>query len=345
MDFSKKNIYVVLGFARSGTSAIARGLKALGIELSDSMNQGNEKWNAKGFWEDTEIVYNINGKAFTLMDFAPYGIQSPSPEQQTDEKLKEIKLAAIELLKQRFAETDYWAFKDPSTVKLLHFWQDIFKDLNINENYVIAIRNPLASARSYQTLTGTSIEVGLLLWLMHVMQAMKETCGKKRVIVSYELLVDDPMQELNRMGNHLKIPELSSTFDVIEYRLNFIDSKLDRHGCDEKELSLHSANEIVPLCLRLYRLLMKLAKNEMQFEGYLFQIEWKEIQIELEKVYPAYCYIDRLLKENAQLKKKLRNTEKSILWKMLYPLRVVDQNLRARRQKSRESKRLTKAYG
>src|SRR5437879_8253383 len=143
-SFSQKNIYVVLGVARSGTSAIVRGLKALGIELSDKMSAGNEKWNAKGFWEDTDIVYKINGKAFSTLDFAPYGIRTLTPSEQTSHKLHSVKLAGIELLKQRFSATNNWGFKDPSTVKLLHFWQNIFSDLQIKENYIIALRNPLA---------------------------------------------------------------------------------------------------------------------------------------------------------------------------------------------------------
>lgn len=179
MNSTQKNIFVVLGVARSGTSAIARGLKALGIELGDKMSSGNSKWNAKGFWEDTDIVYQINGKAFSMLDFAPYGIKTLDPAKQTSEKLHEVKLAAIELLKQRFTATDHWGFKDPSTIKLLTFWQNIFHELSIKENYIIALRNPLASAQSYQKVTGSGIEISLLLWLMHIIPAIEETELKK----------------------------------------------------------------------------------------------------------------------------------------------------------------------
>jgi len=340
-----KNIFVVLGVARSGTSAIARGLKALGIELGSNMNPGNSKWNAKGFWEDIDIVYKINGKVFSILDFAPYGIKTLDHTAQTSEKLQEVKLAAINLLNQRFAETDYWGFKDPSTIKLLTFWQTIFQDLHLKENYIIALRNPLAAAQSYEKVTGSKIEIGLLLWLMHIIPAIDETALKNRVIVSYDLLLQNPLMQLNRIKSQLNIPALSDSAEIDTYTQDFLDKKLHRHECSEQDLVAHPAVAIAPLCIRTYYLLMKVACDEITFESTAFHNEWCEIKTELEKIYPVYCYIDSLLKENNQLKKTLRGIHKSILWKMLYPFRIVDHTLRAHRQKSRAEKRLNKAYG
>ncbi len=341
-----KNIYVVLGVARSGTSAITRGLKALGIELSDKkMNLGNSKWNAKGFWEDTDIVYDIHGKIFKALAFMPYGIQTPSPAEQTSEKISSVKLAAIELLNQRFASTDYWGFKDPSTVKLLIFWQSIFNQLTIKENYIIALRNPLEVAQSYQKLTGSSIEIGLLLWLTHILPAIDGTMGKNRIVVSYDLLLQDPEQQLDRIQSTLQLPELTTRAEREAYTHDFLDKKLHRQACDEHDLVSHPAMTIVPLCTRVYHLLMNIAKDEMDFQHALFQTEWTDIQLEFEKIYPVYYYIDTLLKENNQLKRTLRDIHKSVLWKMLYPIRRVDEVLRNQRQNKRGEKKLKKAYG
>ncbi len=341
----QKNIFVVLGVARSGTSAIARGLKALGIELGDKVVPGNEKWNAKGFWEDTDIVYNINGKAFADLDFAPYGIQMLTSTEQLSAKLDSVKLTAIELLNHRFESTDYWGFKDPSTVKLLSFWQTIFNDLRIKEHYIIALRNPLAVAHSYNKVTGSEIEIGLLLWLMHLIPAIEETIGKNRVIVSYDLLLQNPELQLSRMKSILNIPNLTDADELHQYAHEFLDKKLHRFESTDADLRAHPATAIVPLCVRVYDLLMKIARDEIGFDHLVFQKEWIEIKSELERIYPVYCYIDRLLKENNQLKRTLRDIHKSVLWKMLYPFRAIDQTLRKQRQKSRAKKRLMKAYG
>ena len=52
---SQQRVIVVLGMHRSGTSAIARGLKALGVELGNNLMPPVANNNEKGFWEDVEI--------------------------------------------------------------------------------------------------------------------------------------------------------------------------------------------------------------------------------------------------------------------------------------------------
>jgi hypothetical protein len=339
-----KNIFVILGVARSGTSAIARSLKALGIELGDNMSPASDKWNSKGFWEDTDIVYKINGRAFSALDFAAYGIQQLDKTLQTSDKLSEIKQSAITLLQERFASTDHWGFKDPSTVKLLTFWQSIFTELHIQDNYIIALRNPLASAQSYKNVTGSELEIGLLLWLMHLVPAIEETTGKNRVVVSYDLLLQDPHLQLDRIKRDLNITLPVSSDEVNAYTEHFLDKKLHRHEYSTDDLKSHAATAVVPLCLRVYDLLMKLAKDELSFQDEQFATQWQEIQAELQKIYPVYCYVDTLLKEMNHLKKSLRSIHKSAFWKLLYPLRMIDDRLRTHRQKSRMNKRLIKAY-
>ncbi len=342
----QKNIFVILGVARSGTSAIARGLKALGIDLGEKMNLGgNQKWNAKGFWEDTDIVYKINGQAFKTMDFLPYGIQVAERSLQTSDKLADVKQSAIALLKQRFANTQHWGFKDPSTVKLLGFWQSIFTELNIQEHYIIALRNPLESAHSYQKLTGSELEIGLLLWLMHLLPAVQETQNKNRIMVSYDLLMQDPNKQLARIKRELNITLPSDAAEIDAYTNQFLDKKLHRHEYTLDDLKTHPVTLVAPLCLQAYEFFMKLADDKISFQDLEFNSDWQMIQSELKKIYPVYCYIDTLLKENIRLKKSLKEINKSILWKILYPFRMIDSALRSRRQKLRLEKRVLKAYG
>ena len=45
----------ILGVGRSGTSAIARAMQAVGIELGDNLRPGSGK-NPTGFFEDNDIL-------------------------------------------------------------------------------------------------------------------------------------------------------------------------------------------------------------------------------------------------------------------------------------------------
>ena len=153
----QKNLYVVLGMARSGTSAIARGLKALGIDLGKTLTPGDAAWNPKGFWEDSDIVYKINRGILHALDHTGYSVIMVNNLNADNAALNNLRNYALELLQQRMSSTQYWGFKDPRTSKLLPFWQDVFHKLNLNEHYIIALRNPLASSYSYKRVTNTYV--------------------------------------------------------------------------------------------------------------------------------------------------------------------------------------------
>jgi hypothetical protein len=339
-----KNVLVILGMARSGTSAIARGVKALGVDLGEKLTPPSERWNPKGFWEDNDIVYKINRGVLYALDNEWMSTSLIEKVKQNSGALSDLKNSAVALVKQRMSAIQYWGFKDPRTAKLLPFWQSVFSTLNIKDNYVIALRNPLASASSYQSLSGCDIEEALLLWLMHLVPAIDETHGKNRVVVSYDLLMQDPHLQLNRIKIGLDLPDLSDASEIDAYANEFLDKSLHHFEYSYNDMKSHPAMTVVPLCLKVYDVLLKLAKDEIKFDDQEFISTWQDIKEDLGKVYPVYRYIDTLLKRNKQLSRKIRTTHKSILWKMLYPLRIIDDALRTRRKKAREQKRLLKAY-
>ena len=81
---SRKNIFVVLGPARSGTSVVARGLKALGVDLGDKLARASQRVNPKGFWEDDEIAHKINLELYSKLDCLPNGLVFPDKARLTD---------------------------------------------------------------------------------------------------------------------------------------------------------------------------------------------------------------------------------------------------------------------
>ena len=55
MEESNDRLIVVLGMHRSGTSAITRALKVLGVELGDRLMPAAEDDNDTGYWEDVDF--------------------------------------------------------------------------------------------------------------------------------------------------------------------------------------------------------------------------------------------------------------------------------------------------
>jgi hypothetical protein len=323
------NIFVILGPARSGTSAITRALKTLGIDLGNHLTRASKTVNPTGFWEDNEVVYKINREIFNQLDCLSAGVKLLDDSVLCGESLKSLKHSAINLVKQRFSTTTSWGFKDPQTTRLVPFWQTVFLNLNLNEHYIIALRNPLSTAQSYQNLSGVELETGLLLWLMHIVPAVQKTMGKTRVIMSYERLMTNPRDELKRLQKNLKIMTPLQDDEVNQYTNEFLDKNLYRNQSSVENFKSHSGVQLFPICLQTYDLLLRVAQDELSFDDAEFISEWQKIWNYVEKEQPFFHYIDTLLMRCHQAERKLRLIQRSKLWKLIYPFRVIQDTLHA----------------
>ncbi len=330
------NVFVVLGMPRGGTSVACRGLKALGIDLGDNLSPVNHEWNPKGFWEDNEIVYKVNARVITALKISWESLQWFYSIDMNDDKLIPIKKFAADLLKQRFSNTQYWGFKDPNTVKILPFWADMFNQLQIKDHYLIALRNPLSCAQSYHKLTGIDVEHGLLLWFTHMMAAVEGTKGKHRIIVSYELLIKHPREQLERIKQILSISLQTNENEVDAYINGFLDNGLRHYQDSYEELLSHPAVAIIPVCIKMYDVLLRVAHDEIAFEDEAFTSTWLDIKNDFEKMFPIYSYINKLLQHTTDLKRTIRQVYKSRLWKITAPLRMIDEVFRARRKRLKQ---------
>ena len=317
--------------ARSGSSAIARGLKALRVDLGEHLIPADQASNATGFWEDTDIVYKINRSVLAV---------SRQEGHQNTAEMNALKKAATQLLQQRIANVSHWGFKDPRTSMLLPFWKEIFTTLHLEERYVIALRNPLASAHSYQKVMGVDLEEGLLLWLMHLIPAIDETQGKTRLIVSYDLLLQDTYKQLLRMHDELRIPLPLDLKEISEYSNEFLDKRMHHHDYNNDDLLSHPAARAMPLCARVYALLQRLATDEIAFDSHAFQSAWLGIKDEFALMQPVYGYINTLLNRNKTLTRENRKIAKSLPWRLIYPLRLIDDTLRQLRRLLRKKRKL-----
>ncbi len=68
-----RQLFFVLGMHRSGTSAVTRGLSALGINLGNNLMPPVPGINDKGFYEDRDI-HALNIKIFKTLGVDPLGI-------------------------------------------------------------------------------------------------------------------------------------------------------------------------------------------------------------------------------------------------------------------------------
>ncbi|MEE4212502.1 MAG: hypothetical protein V2I43_24925 [Parvularcula sp.] len=250
---------VVVGMHRSGTSVITKGLECLGFDLGSQLMPAHAEVNAKGFFEDERLVA-INDRVLEKAGGLwrrPFRLDFSEVE---GDPFQEERLEAAAILARELRHGGRFAFKDPRSSVTLPFWKAVFKAMGTEEGYVIAIRNPLAAARSLDKPHRIPPLKGILLWAQHFLDSMAETEGRPRLVVSYERFVERPEAELSRMGTVLgQSPDVpvSATEKFVR---DFVDPTLKRQNIPYEEL--RRSRQVPSFALDLYDLASALGDDE-----------------------------------------------------------------------------------
>ncbi|MFL1406147.1 glycosyltransferase [Marinobacter sp. M1N3S26] len=300
----KKRVIVVLGMHRSGTSAITRGLQVLGADLGPELMPGIKGDNDKGFWEDLGC-YRINERILEKLDSAWDAVGTVSEQALTGEKLAEEYSDAVTLIRDRLAQVDAFAFKDPRTVNLLPFWQKVFAELDLDDRYLITLRNPRSVADSLAKRNTFAREKSYCLWMKHTCNALRYGTARPFVVVDYDQFMENPAHELDRMAKPLgfEAPD-SESAEYQEYIGEFLSTDL-RHS---KYAGPVGEGDVVPLFVAdLYQMLLEEASDSRKGAAETPLSErCQPLREKFEQYAPVFDYVDRL--EKAE-RKELREVE------------------------------------
>ena len=265
MDKMKnKHVIVVVGPGRSGTSVITRALKVLGVDLGDNLMPPKAGVNDKGFWEDQDI-YSFNLDLCKELNYDWHKL-TPVPFSLLESaNLSELKQRAINVLNSKLKATNLFGIKDPQLTRLLPFWRDVFGEMGIKESYVIACRNPMSVARSLSKYTGISLEIAYLLWFEYTLASLTDTKNANRVVVDYDLIMENPTEQLYRTGQLLNLEFEPASESFIEYQSGFLEMGLRHTEFQISDLRLDQA--VPPKVIALYEFMLELATDKMEVDG------------------------------------------------------------------------------
>ena len=307
MNTKNKRIIVVIGMHRSGTSAITRGLPIFGATLGDNLMMPFSD-NPTGFWEDKQIT-ELNEEILKIIGSAWHDTKSICISKLYDQKLKPQKEKALTLISDRIAKDNLFAWKDPRASILLMFWQDVFKQLDLDDSYIISLRNPVSVIESLFKRNGFKKEKSFLLWSKYTLNAIKLSEGKLRILVDYDNLLKSPVFQLERIANALKLPSPYERQELLqEYIYNFISTDL-RHSLFD-HFALESCPQALSFTKTLYKWLSKIADDEIDFRDPLLINELKNIENNFYELESLYSYIDQIELENENIQNKLMEIEK-----------------------------------
>lgn len=221
-----KNVIVVIGMHRSGTSLLSRVLASAGIPLGDNLRNEYNDDNTEGYWEHAEIVGIQNDLVHYLgCDWNGKYAGKPLPTNwlsfsetiKTKNKLKSI-------VEKEIAKSNLWAFKDPRTCRFLPIWKSIFEELAINPSYILAIRNPASSIASLVKRDSIDYTLAENIWKITNKEILENINTKH--IIDY----DDWFLNVN---NTIVLNNFLRTFNKSVGNINFIKHHL-RHHVDDK---------------------------------------------------------------------------------------------------------------
>src|ERR1700722_10082562 len=219
---------VVLGMHRNGTSLLTCGLQALGVYLGDNFIEARPD-NPTGYWENKTIV-DINEGILRVFGLHWESLSLIEDDRWQMAALRPLYQEAVTHLKSNFLNYPLWGFKDPRSILLLPFWQSIFRSQEVDDNYVVVIRNPLSVASSLRRRQSMDALKSHLLWLLYMVPNLNRLIGKTFVVVDYDLLMADPRKELDRVSHCLNI-RLNETHRgrIEKFASDFLDPRL-RHS-------------------------------------------------------------------------------------------------------------------
>lgn len=193
---------LVLGMHRSGTSAFTRVCNLLGAELGSEL-LAPQPDNPSGFWEHRELN-RLHDEALAALDREWWDVR-PAACDPDAQALRGTREAMTAVVRSEFAKTPLWAVKDPRICRLLPLWRAVLDDVGARGHAVLVVRDPAGVISSLCRRDDFSSETAGLLWLLHVVEAERETRGMPRTVVHFESLREDWLRVMRDVEADLDI--------------------------------------------------------------------------------------------------------------------------------------------
>lgn len=255
----RQRAIVVLGMHRSGTSAIARGLTTLSVELGDNLMPAAQSNNERGFWEDQEIV-DINTDVLNELGHTWHSLKPLSTERLACFEGSHLQQRALKYLREFFGDPPVFGLKDPRISLLLPFWLRVFELARIQPAFVLSLRHPLSVANSLHKRDGFTEAKSLYLWLDYMLQGLLHSRDQQTIVLSYDRLMSEPSEQILRLGEQLRLPTPDEA-ELGEYIQRFLSTELQhsRFSFDGHELAERAPREV----FECFDLLRRLADGDL----------------------------------------------------------------------------------
>jgi len=292
-DDPRQRAVLVLGAGRSGTSIVTRAIQATGVHLGNDFKPPSRK-NPTGFFEDAALL-RLSKRLRRTLGLRPDSLRLLDDSVWTRPEIMPYYDEFAATIKERFSHAPIWGFKYGRTMRLLPFWVRLFEQMDISPSYVMPVRNPLSVARSRARLDSHrgDQQNSDLEWLVNVVPYFEMLRGRPLVVVDYDKLMSNPVEQLERMTTRLDLPLNDKTREEIDiFATSFLKRGLQHTHFSIDELK--NADNINVLVRNAYAWLDQLASDDIQPTANSLWDAWDEINSDVRALAPIFDRMDTL---------------------------------------------------
>jgi len=230
MKSQSKNILLVMGMHRSGTSAMARLLNLMGAHIGDDLISADKEINSDGFWEYQSVV-TFNESVLADLGQSWYDIHSASTEEWWSAPSFQTKKLELKSLLQSLVSEEHsqYVIKDPRLCLTYPMWDEVISELGWQHHCFLMVRDPREIALSLLKREGFSIDTSYLLWKRYFESAIHVLNYAPHLIFPYNALISNPLLTAELIATHL--PEINTqTFELNKKKIELeINHRLKHH--------------------------------------------------------------------------------------------------------------------
>lgn len=207
-------IILVVGMHRSGTSLVARGLHAMGVNLGSRIDTAPHPGNPHGHWEHIDIW---RSQERLLIGFGREWHSSPGPlparwlewpdTRATIDRF--ATLAAAEL-----AAHGHWLVKDPRSSLLIPLWREVARQVGAELRILRIVRAADDVAASLSARNDMPRDRALRIWTDHQRSIDHDAVGLAVQPVHYDDVLREPLAAFTTMGAFCGLPDAAGRAPV-----------------------------------------------------------------------------------------------------------------------------------
>ena len=305
---NREKALLVLGMHRSGTSSVAGVLCKLGGTAPRTLFGAFDS-NPKGHWESEEI-FRLNDRILESVGSSWADWRTIPASFSSSKHAKDFRTKAIKTFKSEYQNGKLPIVKDPRICRLMPFWADVMKALDLDIHIVTPLRPPLDTARSLEARNGIPIVVGVHIWLRYVLDAEFASRGMPRTIFTWAEFLEDWQMITGRIAGDAGIDWPISPEQAAAEIDDFLTNDL-RHHTSEFEQHPH----VHAWATSTYDAMVGLSKEEQpELHAQLDHIRksMDETSDLIGHFYSEYSEINRLKSTERDLKKAADSYEATI---------------------------------